>query len=264
MTYMLNNVLAVYHEHNQQVQADNATLADKYKAVVAVARLLRDAEHGQLFDNCPAMQNKEYWLDQCQYLTRRWNGLDCNLLICVAAHMSKLEDKLLKFKHNQIKGWIKKHCIHVLTNAGETVTDSDRSLVLSQFDAACNNESQWNPETVEIDEQTGILTNARAYYMDRMNDDSTRLYSTLCLIVLSITPSEASVERAFSRLKQHWSPKRNRCGTNTINNLLQIQYNHKSCHAEVQAESNTIPLSMYPILSPLEVEEDSDIDQPDE
>lgn len=101
---------------------------------------------------------------------------------------------------------------------------------------------KWWPDSLELARaSSATFRSPLNYYQRRSHHPECSPLAQLAVILLSVVPSEASVERTFSWLKMQWTARRNRLDVSTVNNLLRLQLSAKR-----QAEVSDLAATSQP------------------
>ncbi len=102
-----------------------------------------------------------------------------------------------------MREWLTNNAEHILLNCKIDCDINTVTQVISQFNALCHKNGHWRLLLREYHSDRGTrLKNPISYFRDRRQLIECTPFAETCLAVLSIIPSEASVERMFSTMKQ--------------------------------------------------------------
>lgn len=215
----------------------------------------------QVINQHVLLQDKQaYWLQQKTYLAERQNDLDSKDMTMFAAFVVGTTKAPLKVSEAAAKGWLMTNGQNMLTNCGEISNENAIDALLSQFHAFCSKKGRWSLSVGEYANGKGTaLRDAGMYMRDRKDYAECRQLAVVCLAVLSVAPSEASVERLFSTLKYTWTPRRNKTHMGTVNSLLMIKCNARLCERSgVSANDDEAVPSKHSVLRVCDDGEGSD------
>jgi hypothetical protein len=94
-----------------------------------------------------------------------------------------------------------------------------------QWTAFQSSEGEFMPTSAEPITTNISYESIREYWMDRLNSNETEMLATIALAMISINPSEASVERSFSQQKLTHSVLRNRLADEVVEAQMFIKMN---------------------------------------
>lgn len=252
-------LLELYQKHTNVVQSDSATLLDMYDAVITIKNTLK--MNYERSDNLhPLLRNAEYWRTQHEYLINRFNNLDSVSVTWFAAFITGSTERDLSPTEASIRQWLLNNAMHILTNIQIGDTNSTLAQVILQFEAFCQKAGRWRMLASEYSGRGTRLRNPAAYFRDRRPYSDSALFAEICIAVLSIIPSEASVERMFSSMKQTWSARRNRLSMKTINNLLMIRQNADLLDTVLINNNDNSANHRYQVIDPNDLLCDTDDD----
>lgn len=217
----LLDVLVVFDTHNKVVQSDKSTMVDAYDAIVAITDLMHKAHSSS------KLINPSIWVEVWHYWNKRITEADCKQLWLVAAFLARIENRHFPWNIRDIYKWFNDNSINVLKSIGFPCTPDTVNRVISQLKEFEISSDHW--ELMPLEDFQGRIVDYRHYWLRRMSIDGCQELAHIAYTVVTITPSEASVERSFSSLKLQWTARRNCLATERINDLMMIKSNHSVC-----------------------------------
>ena len=251
----LCSVLSVWETANLLVQRDSAHLGDCYQAVSSVLTKLTSLSETTTATTLrsPLLVNKQaVWQRGIEYLTSRYMNSDLHKTVSATAYLAGYRTGQLECNVNTVHYFLSYIAPHVLRNVQAPVDQSTPSTLIQQLGQMELGEGAWKVTPDEIgNNNTQLLSNAKLYYKRRVSFTQCQPLASLALTMLSVNPSEASVERTFSALKGQWTALRNRLSVETINSLLQLQLNHSKLRGESELSRHDQPAASLTLFDAL-------------
>lgn len=224
-------ILRYWEKHNKIVQADAASLVNYFDAFVELTGYLKQLHDGTAegITSTAIRGCREAFLSTEQYIRLRFNKMTCRDAVSAAAYLSKSKSVDFNSDVSTTHKFFKAQAVSLMKACQlDLPAGNVANQLIEQLGKLDAGEAPWKLEAGERSERsnTSELANAVGYFRRRLRyREEARLLASLALILLTITPSEASVERTFSKLKLQWTAKRNRLDVTTVDCLLQLQMN---------------------------------------
>lgn len=263
---ILDDVVAIlqnWEKHNKVVQADSASLVDYFNAIVGLSAYLQQLIDGTAagITSTTVLGCGKAFLSTKQYILKRWNKLECRDAISAAAYLARARSTEFNCDVNTTHKFIRDSAVklmqacHIPLPAGDVA-----GLLIKQLAEAEAPTAPWRYVELESTENKSKaeLVNAVSYYKRRLRYDEACLLASLAVILLTITPSEASVERLFSRLKLLWTAKRNSLHVSTVDNLLHLAMNGKRLRQMSELATHQQASSKWWLVAPAAAADEQD------
>jgi hypothetical protein len=249
-------LLGVLNRHNLAVQSDTATLVDTFQALVSIMEELEKTAKQDAFLS-KHLKGSPVWLDVFNYLKGRLVKEESTYIIAVTAWLCGNQANMLATPTETVYSWFEDNADAILSSAGVSVPENVAEQVKLQLAALESRKGPWRCTDVEIG-KGNIINQPSLYFKRRLYKPECSLVARIGHVLLSISPSEAAVERVFSTFKLHWTPRRNALDIKTVDDILTVQAHHLlSVDSDVilPTKVNRIPLALNP-----EEEGDSDFE----
>jgi len=255
-------ILQEWELSNKLMQADSATLLDYYLQLVSLLTYLERLKLRDVKGLSSSLmeRNTVAWTRTADYIYHRWADLDCNQIVAVTAYIARAKSRELGCDVSNAHSFFQYKATRLLRSSNIPIADNgvDKQL-MKQLQQMEGEEGRWHLEPGESkNSRTETLANPLLYFKRRSYYSECCPLASLAVILLTITPSEASVERTFSALKMQWTPRRNRLEVSTINNLLQLQLNSDRLRKESDLAVAGRPSAKYWLASAAGQEADGD------
>ena len=228
--YDIHKMLNIIHTCTNRLQSDDATLNDMYMSVYNIMIESRKWQTSVnkigIFES--QVMSSQNWEDivfdaiKVQWEKHQINGNAIMLAhgLSGGQHRDGYIDSIRSSYDSRIDllcNMYRKSCVH----------DSDDTVQLSDEEVKIYIKQQYNNQTMNKPEWGNISDNEPAvnYYTARLGDDATSILAAAAIAVLSIVPSEASVERSFSAQKDVHRQVRNCLSGEHVESEMMIRMN---------------------------------------
>jgi len=238
------------------VQADGAGLLQYWQAINSIMELLSKIINNQIFKSSILKKHKAVFTSAFDYLSGRWGELKCSTAVSAAAYLAGQRGGKLSCSVSDTHAFFDEYAYDLLSLAGVIPHHLGHSTVTirlrSQLQQMEKSEGPWTLNSDEQSKQRSMLvSDPILYYKRRSRMEECNPLASLAVIMLSIAPSEAAVERTFSSLKGQWTALRNQLTVDTVECLLHLQLNHRKLRDASGMVGAVQPSTKYFLLNPL-------------
>jgi hypothetical protein len=258
-------ILKPFQIATDRVQSNNANLLTVYMAFDYIKQYCnsdKQFNNKDLDDIDWTSTDSQSILSQINY---RYNHFTNTAAIKAIQYLSDIQDRQLiqSVSPDQMRYEIFEILKKVAVSTSSTSTDinTDDSQLTAKVAAQLTSfKFKSGKFALTVDETltwTGTMNNIVTYWVDRLHYDETRELSLAAIALMSINPSEASVERSFSAQKLIHSDLRNRLGNDRIIAQMFIKINvplmdggsntmwsHDWCSEKYEEENDCVEVPM--------------------